>query len=181
MTDSLSGPRPIGRGRALLIFAAIFALAALTDQLSKVWALSRLSDGQEEPLLGDFLSLRLLLNPGASFSLGSGVTWVFTALSLGFVVAVWWWALSGRLTSGFTSLGLALVGGGALGNLLDRLFRPPSFGHGHVVDFIDYGGFVVGNVADIWIFLGVALLLADALAGELRSRRSPTSAGDGNE
>jgi signal peptidase II len=53
--------------------------------------------------------------------------------------------------------------GGALGNLIDRLFRAPGFGRGHVVDFINYGNQFVGNVADIAIVgaaIAVALLAA---------------------
>ena len=49
------------------------------------------------------------------------------------------------------ALALGLLLGGALGNLTDRLLRAPGFGRGHVVDFIDYGGLFIGNVADIAI------------------------------
>lgn len=54
-------------------------------------------------------------------------------------------------------LGLAL--GGAVGNLVDRLVNPPSFGQGHVTDFIAYGDLFVGNVADVLVVGGVALLI----------------------
>ena len=54
------------------------------------------------------------------------------------------------------AVGLGAVLGGALGNLLDRLFRAPGPGRGHVVDFLDYGGLFVGNLADIAIVLAGA-------------------------
>jgi len=55
--------------------------------------------------------------------------------------------------------------GGALGNLTDRLTRDPGFGRGHVVDFIDYNGWFVGNVADIAIVSAAVLIAILALSG----------------
>lgn len=128
----------------------VVALAALvSDLLTKQWALKHLAGGETRPVLGDFLTLRLVHNPGAAFSLGSSFTWMFTLLSVVIVVAAVWY--STRVKSGWLAVMLGLVIGGALGNLVDRLTRPPGFGQGEVVDFISYGNFFVGNVADIWI------------------------------
>jgi signal peptidase II len=57
------------------------------------------------------------------------------------------------------AIALALMLGGATTHLLDRLFRPPGFARGHVVDFIDYNGWFVGNVADIALVGGAILLV----------------------
>ncbi|MDY5601358.1 MAG: signal peptidase II, partial [Schaalia hyovaginalis] len=101
---------------------------------------------------------------GAAFSLGASSTWIFTILAL-VIIGVLFYALvrahSMRLAA---SIGLLL--GGAIGNLIDRLIQPPSFGQGHVIDFIDYAGFFVGNVADIWIVLGAAWLAIEMILGE---------------
>ena len=59
----------------------------------------------------------------------------------------------------------ALSGREPVGNLLDRLFRDPGFPEGAVVDFIDYGGWFVGNVADIAIVLAVGLIALLTLRG----------------
>jgi signal peptidase II len=137
----------------------VFGLAILVlvaDQLTKWWAVSALSNGRKITLVGDLLQLRLLYNPGAAFSIGVGFTWVFTVIAGVFVVLI---GIAGwRVRSPGWSLGLALLLGGATTHLLDRLFREPAFGRGHVVDFIDYAGFFVGNVADIAI-VGGALIL----------------------
>src|SRR5918998_438862 len=61
-----------------------------------------------------------------------------------------WWALE-SLGPGGWAVALGMLLGGAVGNLADRLAREPGFGRGHVVDFLDYAGFFVGNVADIAI------------------------------
>ena len=61
---------------------------------------------------------------------------------------------------------MALIAGGALGNVIDRLFRSPGFFFGHVVDYISVGSFAVFNIADACITVGVAVLLAAMLLTE---------------
>jgi signal peptidase II len=88
---------------------------------------------------------------------------VFTGVAALIVVAV---AINAwRVRSLGWSIGLGLVLGGATTHLLDRLFREPAFARGHVVDFIDYAGFFVGNVADIAIVLGAIMLAVLNLRG----------------
>ena len=67
-----------------------------------------------------------------------------------------------RIRTLATAVSLALVAGGALGNLIDRLFRAPAFFVGHVVDFISVGSFAIFNVADSAITVGVALFVVSA-------------------
>jgi signal peptidase II len=148
-------------------FGWLFALASLVvvvDQLSKLWAVSALSGpGQTISLLDSWLELRLVRNAGAAFSMGESFTWVFTVLSAVVVVAVV--ATVGRVRSIAWALILGLLLGGATGNLADRLFRPPGPGRGHVVDFIDYAGRFVGNVADIAIVLAMVAMVTAVLRG----------------
>ncbi len=132
----------------------------LVDQLSKWWATSTLEYGERTPLLGDVLSLYLTRNPGAAFSFGTGATWVFTVISAGAALVVAWFATRARSRTWAILLGLLL--GGAATHLADRLFRPPGFGRGEVVDFIEYGHLFIGNVADLIIVgsvLGIVVLL----------------------
>lgn len=141
----------------------VFAAAVITDQASKIWARGALDSQEPRPLIGEWLSLRLVHNSGAAFSFAAGKTWVltiFTVVIIG-VLAV----LARRVHRASTLLAIALLTGGAVGNLIDRLIAEPGFGVGHVTDFIAYGTWFVGNVADIWIVLG-APLLALALSRE---------------
>jgi signal peptidase II len=144
----------------------VYVLAALVlvaDQATKRWATTALAGEPPKPVIGDLIQFRLLYNPGAAFSIGVELTWLLTVVAAVVVVAV---AVVGwRVRSPGWSLGLGLVLGGATTHLLDRLFREPSFGRGHVVDFIDYAGFFVGNVADIAIVLGSATLAVMGLLG----------------
>ena len=141
----------------------VFVAAIVTDQASKMWARVAL-DGQEpRPLIGEWLSLRLVHNSGAAFSFAAGKTWIltiFTVVIIGVLVV-----LARRVHRASSLLAIALLTGGAVGNLIDRLTADPGFGVGHVTDFIAYGTWFVGNVADIWIVVG-APLLALALSRE---------------
>lgn len=139
----------------LLVLLAVLTFAA--DQASKVWALDALVPGAPRDLLGSFLRLNLIFNSGAAFSLGAGTTWLLTIVAVVIGVLVAWHAR--RIVSVPWAVAGGLVLGGLLGNLYDRLFRPPSFGQGHVVDFLDYNGFFIGNVADIAI-VAAAILVA---------------------
>ncbi len=131
----------------------------VVDQVTTQLALGSLTEGEYVPLLGEFFGLMLVFNPGAAFSLATGSTWIFTIVAV--VVAVVIVRMSRKIGSRSWALALGALLGGNLGNLGDRLFRPPGFARGHVVDFLNYNGWFVGNVADIAIVLaavGMALL-----------------------
>jgi len=137
-------------------------LTYLLDQLSKVWAL-RVLPGNTINLVSDWLALRLSHNPGAALSMGTSITWVFTILAVAVSVGVA--VLAPRLVSRTWAFALGLLVGGALGNLTDRLVRPPGPGRGAVVDFISYGSWFIGNVADIAIVSAMVLMMIGALRG----------------
>jgi signal peptidase II len=161
------GPVSPARRRRLVAWTAVLAAAVLAvDQLTKWWAESALTLGDDPVrLLGDLLSLRLIYNPGAALSLlsGTGMTWVLTVIVVVVVVVIV--RAIGRLGSRGWAIALGLLLGGALGNLGDRLFRQPGFAHGEVVDFIDYAGFFVGNVADIAIVVAAGLIVVLTFRG----------------
>lgn len=143
--------------KAPWIAAAIAVVVVAADQLSKWWAEQTLTLGERTPLLGDVLGVQLVYNPGAAFSLGAGVTWIFTILAgIGVVVAAWF---TWRVRSRAWAVCLGLLLGGATTHFLDRLLRAPAFGQGHVVDFIAYFDWFIGNLADIAIFGGAVMLL----------------------
>ena len=139
---------------------------AAVDQLIKQFMLGWLEPGVAQPVIGDWFRFYLLFNSGAAFSMGEDFTWVFTAIQLAFVVGALWFAP--RMDNRWEALGLALVAGGALGNLCDRLFRDPGFWFGHVVDYISVGDFAVFNLADAAITVGVGVFLLATLATEVR-------------
>lgn len=124
-------------------------LTAAVDQATKGWALAALTPGEPVDVLGRWLRLNLIANPGAAFSLGDGATWLLTAVALGIVLLGA--RAARRVVHPGWAVGLGLILGGAVGNLVDRFLRAPGPLRGHVVDFLDYAGLFIGNVADIAI------------------------------
>lgn len=146
------------------LFAGVALTIYAVDVATKVLAVRHLSDREPIQVLGQLLQLTLVRNPGAAFSTGTGFTWAFTLLAVtGVVVVV---VLSRRLArSRLWAVALGLLVAGILGNLTDRLFRAPGFGHGHVIDFLMLPHWPVFNVADMAINLGAGLILLQAFRG----------------
>ena len=120
------------------------AFAVVTgDQLTKIWAVARLDDGPIK-LLGDTLAFRLTRNPGAAFSRFTSGGTVLAVVAIVIVLVVSF-ALP-RMTRRVEQIALALVLGGAIGNLIDRIFRGDGVLDGAVVDFIDFSFWPTVNV-----------------------------------
>ncbi len=161
-----SAPRPVPPGHQRRLTTVLLGLALVVlviDQGTKVWALNSLTPGEKVDLIGSFISLNLIRNPGAAFSIGDGATWILTIVSL----AILGWVLVAARKVGTMAwaVALGLLLGGAVGNLGDRFFREPGPGRGHVVDFIDYFGWFIGNVADIAIVVGAGIIMVLAYRG----------------
>lgn len=180
--DSTSVGQPPRTRRGALV-AGLLATAVVVvalDQLTKAWAVRALGDGRTVDVLGQLVQLKLFRNPGAAFSFATGSTWIFTIVATAASVAIV--RLSRRLGSAWWALALGLLLGGAVGNLLDRLFREPGFPQGHVVDFIDLPRLFVFNVADASITTSAALLALLAWRGVRFDGAGPaTQAGPGQE
>ena len=147
----------------------------LIDQGSKALALAELSEDDRIPLLGDWLGLQLAFNPGTVMSLGSDSTWLLTVIATAASIALL--IAAARTRSAGWAVAIGLVWGGAVGNLLDRLFAPPGFGRGHVTDFLAYGNWFIGNLADVALGAGV-VVLAGSLWIRHRRTRATTARDD---
>lgn len=143
------------------MMAAVILVVAAVDQAVKIFMLNWLNPGETVAVIGDWFRFRLLFNPGAAFSMGENSTWLFTCIQIAFVVGVAVYAP--KVTEKWQAVGLAMIAGGALGNLLDRLFREPAFFIGHVVDYISVGSFAVFNIADASITCGVIVFIVGIL------------------
>ena len=147
--------------------------AALLDQLAKYWVLGffEARPGVDGVVVLPFFNLVLTWNRGVSFGLfNSGEargTLVFAALSVLIVAALIFWLK--RAGQGWLGLAIGLVIGGALGNIIDRLFR------GAVVDFLDFHWgewhWFAFNLADACICVGVFFIAFDGMLGESRRGR----------
>lgn len=150
----------------MLVTLGLVALTVLAiDQIAKFLVVSNLVEGQDVHILGDVLVFHFVKNSGAAFSLGAGYTWIFSIIATCVAVGVIWFARRIRSFAWAAFLGLLL--GGLLGNLSDRLFREPSFGVGHVVDFIATPWLIpaIYNVADIAICAAMTIFVLLTLLG----------------
>ena len=139
------------------------ALALAVDQVTKAIAVRELTGHDPVPLLGSFLELRLLRNPGAAFSAGASLTPLISVVALVAAVVVVHYARRARHRGWAVALGLLLAG--VSGNLVDRLFRSPGPFRGHVVDFLALPNWPVFNVADMCIDVAGVLLVVLLLRG----------------
>ena len=156
--------------RLFPLWLALAALVVALDQLTKAYITARLALGESERITG-FFNLALFHNPGAAFSFLAGAggwqRWLFTTLAIA-ACALIVWLLRVHAANRLFCGGLALILGGALGNVIDRLW------HGYVIDFLDFhwrfltflfegGHFPAFNLADSAITCGVALIIVDEL------------------
>ncbi len=161
--NTVTSPAPRARSgwRWLWLSAAVI----VADQLAKSWIVHHFTLFERVRVL-PVLDVILTYNTGAAFSFLSDASgwqrWVFVALAVGISATLIGWLRRLRADSqGLLACGLALIIGGALGNMIDRLL------HGRVVDFIlaHWGNhlFPAFNVADSAISVGAALVILDAL------------------
>lgn len=150
----------------LLLAAAIF----VADQWTKQWILDHYQHG-DATFVTSFFNIVRAHNPGAAFSFLAGASgwqrWFFTAIGVGAAVFIVW-LLRTHAGQRLFSFSLALILGGAIGNVVDRLQ------HGYVVDFLDFHWagwhFPAFNIADSGITVGAVLLILDELARMRRGR-----------
>jgi signal peptidase II len=133
----------------------VAAAVVVADQLAKWWAVDRLSRGPIT-IVGSF-RLALARNSGGAFGLGSGFVPMVVLAVIALVVVLF--VVGRSIDRAAVAVALGLVLGGAVGNLLDRVFRSPGFGRGSVVDFVDLRWWPVFNVADAAITCGCVLLI----------------------
>jgi signal peptidase II len=169
--------------RSLLL---VTALAVLADQLSKTAATHFLLRGDPVPVAGNFFRLTLVLNPGGVFGTRLGSQNFYTLISLLAIGITLWFFFKANTRETKFGIGLCLVLGGAVGNLIDR------FRFGEVVDFLDFDflnisipptkvaflkfpGFYldrwpVFNLADSFVLIGMVLVIIHLLL----DKQSPT-------
>jgi signal peptidase II len=141
----------------------IAALVVMLDVISKIIVVAELSGHPPVRLLGGAVKLELVRNAGAAFSIGTGATVLFAVVAIAVVAVIL--RTARRLYSRPWAIVLGLLLGGAMGNLIDRIFRSPGVLEGHVVDWIRVPHFAVFNLADSAITIGGVLAVLLALLG----------------
>lgn len=161
----------------IALFVCVAAAVLTLDVLSKVLVVANLPVGHHKRLLGGAIYLDVARNSGAAFSLGTGFTVILTLIAIAVVVVIV--RTASRLHSRGWAVALGLILGGALGNLVDRIFRAPGVFRGHVVDWISLFGpdaahWPIFNLADSAIVCGAilaAFLSVFGVAIDTKTRR----------
>jgi len=160
-------------------FALIAAFAVIIDQLSKTFAARCLSLGQGIDVWGSFFKLTLVMNPGGVFGSRLGSQDFYTLVSVLAIAATLWFFFKAKTDGSLFRVGLSLVLGGAVGNLIDR------FRFGEVIDFLDFDFFNINlppaklgiinfpgfhldrwpvfNLADSFVLIGMVLIVIHLL------------------
>ena len=155
MPESSLDSRPTAVCRIKVL--CIAAIVVLVDQVSKWLVMEMMFLGESVSIIGTFFQLTYIHNPGAVFGLTFGGKYLHLILAGAalVVVGIMLWRVT--LAEKYTALGLALVFGGAIGNMIDRLR------FGYVVDFLDFGfgdiRWWVFNIADACVTVGAGLLI----------------------
>lgn len=175
--DVLSDASAGSRRPSLLSALVPAVVVVVVDQLTKLWAERRLEAGPCRPDGDECIDLifglrfHLVYNEGAAFSTGADFGPLFGVIAL--VMSVGLLVVASRRRDRWTPLLLGLIAGGAVGNLIDRVFRaedgPLS---GAVIDFIDLQWWPVFNVADSAVVIGVLAFIAYSLFEPERSEPS---------
>lgn len=148
---------------------SLAAAVVLVDQATKHWAVNALSDGRVIDVVWT-LRFALGFNSGMAFSKATGLGPLIGIIAT--LAVVWLLASLRKAGSRLSAVGMALVGGGAAGNVVDRLFRGDGWFRGSVVDFIDLQWWPVFNVADSAITVGGCLLVLGAVFVSRRAERN---------
>jgi signal peptidase II len=166
---------PAGKTRSPLVWLWLSLALLLLDQLSKFYFENSLSLYQQVVVIPDYFSWVLAYNTGAAFSFLAGAggwqRWFFALIALIASVVLVIWMKRLRNNETWLAIALALVLGGAVGNLIDRML------HGHVIDFIlvhwqSRWYFPAFNLADIAISIGAAMLVLDMFKPQKKSEAS---------
>ncbi|MGD8215073.1 signal peptidase II [Aestuariimicrobium sp. Y1814] len=169
------------RGPIVAVLVGVFLVGYALDQVTKALAVEHLDPANPPTFLGGWLSLKLIRNPGAAFSMGSGFTEVLSVLA---IVALLFCAiyLAPRVTKVSHAAVLGMGMAGIAGNLTDRLLRAPGPLRGHVIDFFAVPRFAIFNVADIFLtsaaILVVLWTLVESRREAAREKAATEAAGD---
>lgn len=143
-----------------MIYVIIVVILAIVDQITK-YAMYNVANGEvgfSIPIISNFFHLTYVENHGMIFGLAQGKISVVTVVSLiliGYVVMTEF--KNFKDYSKVTQIGISIIGAGAVGNMIDRIFR------GYVIDMIDFRGIwhFVFNVADMYVHIGIYIIIID--------------------
>jgi len=164
----------------MTLYILIIAFVIAADQLTKVWASRALTEITTMPIIEDVFHFTYVENRGAAFGMLADHRWIFMVLSVLGIGALFLWMLFDKSLTKPMKVILAMIVGGGIGNMIDRIML------GYVVDFIDcrFIDFYVFNVADSFVTVGCFLfviMIAFAEVKALKNKKAEESGGESDE
>lgn len=147
-------------------FLWISFLVLIIDQISKYFIAAKFYLGESVPVIPNVFHWTYILNPGAAFGMLDGNRWFFVCIALLVSAGTWYFRKDLEQEPVMLQKGAALFIGGAIGNLIDRIFI------GQVIDFFDFRIWPIFNVADIAICIGVGLIIWNIVMTEFLNSRN---------
>lgn len=157
-----------------MIFSiVVIILAVIFDQVSKYLSVEYLMDIDTFPLIEDILHFTYVENRGAAFGMLANNRWVFMIASVVGILAIAGWMIVAKPKSRWAQCAMALIIGGGIGNMIDRVRL------GYVIDFIDcrFIDFYVFNIADSCVCVGCAMVILWVIAEEIKEHKAKKAAG----
>ena len=164
--------------RRWALFGGVATIVVVLDQLTKTWVdatFERAADGGSTEFIGDLVRISKVYNDGAIFGFLDASAMLMAVLTVFVVAGVTWYEWRhGAGLGPLVTVGLGLLVGGAIGNLIDRVR------FGHVIDFVDMGlgdtRWYAWNISDAAVFLGIVALFIAALLGDRAPGVKPRAA-----
>lgn len=151
-----------------MIFCLIVVvLSVVLDQLSKYLAVTYLTQIDTFPVIENVLHFTYVENRGAAFGMLSGHRWVFMVASIVGIIALAVWLAVSKTKNRWMQCAIALVIGGGIGNMIDRVRLE------YVIDFIDcrFINFYVFNIADSCVCVGCAMVVLAVIIDEVKEKK----------
>ena len=156
------------------LYIGVLLLVVLLDQITKLIVITNMSLGESIPLIDGVFHFTYILNRGAAFGMLADQRWIFILLSTAAVLAISaYLILRSRKIGTLWGISLAMVCGGGVGNMIDRLWNGDTFGSGAVIDFLDFCAFPelwswIFNVADAAVCIGAGLIILAVILDEVK-------------
>ncbi len=163
--------------RKAALYIGVLLLVVLLDQITKLLIVNHFELGESKPLIQDVFHFTYILNEGAAFGMLADNRWIFIVLSTVAVIAILAYLILRSQKIGLLwGISMAMIAGGGVGNMIDRLWNGDEFGAGAVIDFLDFCAFPnlwswIFNVADAAVCIGAGLIILAVILDEVKESR----------
>ncbi len=163
--------------RKAALYIGVLLLVVLLDQITKLLIVNHFELGESKPLIQDVFHFTYILNEGAAFGMLADNRWIFIVLSTVAVIAILAYLILRSQKIGLLwGISMAMIAGGGVGNMIDRLWNGDEFGAGAVIDFLDFCAFPnlwswIFNLADAAVCIGAGLIILAVILDEVKESR----------